>query len=825
MEEQLQEDIGSVSGLSSLENDAEDDFERLMVQNARDERRLNEALHGRVQAFRKARTHPRVGLTMDNLERNNARNDVNASNARVKFDSPPSSSGSIRSDPAIHAPPGWGRKSRTNRNWMRTITHEEEQQQTPLPADDQGLEPYGDNAHESNVPRCSVEDSPLSHKSSIHGTPRNDRSAEWDLTFELNEASIIASTPYVPRNTALDDIRQREIESLREQRVATARLDRIREGSPEQTRRPRTSSAQTENDTALPTTITEYPAHDATSPQKRLRTRTNSWQSIGKSQAVTGKENTPVAMYKSVESIATVDRADSAHASPQPLKRIPHRREDSQDLLRRLARVSNTPSPGRVAARPQSAPAQQPATPLQSTRSQPPPMVLETSTGDKEEPIIPENFLEPLDLAPQSQTQPDQQEPPAVTSSAPDPAPDPVTEDVDATPMPVEQSVLNPKTPVVTGAWVDTPGPRTARSVLNPQRVPSRSPRKRSPQKLRSPEKQEIQIGEAPPRAATLESIRPRVPSSALEALVQEAKASGHRRSDDYGDSTINSLEEMITTTTNLAGAEEEDTLQGLELPTGVPRTEAERQRQQEILHLHRMNDRLRAARTGIRDASRGMKRVEDQVEHVGGEAQGSSTALEARDCPCAVAGEHQFSLWRWSRSFFWQERLKTLRQASNSHWKLLGGLTGLGLFLLTVFTWWVSEEIAWYVQPAAMKDYANAVDSELYCHPLYAQSSRHPFSVNMDAPEFPFVLPTLIYRNFIRVWWLPVSSFLSWIVTAVWRIIFGFDDESAHMVNHSIRSGIQSTATSTGHWVVNSHSQVAEDLGWDLSMMNDERI
>jgi hypothetical protein len=37
--------------------------------------------------------------------------------------------------------------------------------------------------------------------------------------MDLNEALLIASTPYIPRNTALDDIRQREIESLKEQAV------------------------------------------------------------------------------------------------------------------------------------------------------------------------------------------------------------------------------------------------------------------------------------------------------------------------------------------------------------------------------------------------------------------------------------------------------------------------------------------------------------------------------------------------------------------------------------------------------------------------------
>ena len=65
-----------------------------------------------------------------------------------------------------------------------------------------------------------------------------------------------------------------------------------------------------------------------------------------------GKEDMPSAMYKSTESIAEVDREVVATAERIPPKRVPHRRHDSQDLLRRLARASNTPSPARPQATP-----------------------------------------------------------------------------------------------------------------------------------------------------------------------------------------------------------------------------------------------------------------------------------------------------------------------------------------------------------------------------------------------------------------------------------------------------------------------------------------
>jgi hypothetical protein len=707
-QEDLQDAASVVSGLSSLENDAEDEFDRQMIQNMRDERRLNQALGGRSQAFKKARIRPRVGLTLDNLERNNA---VAGASAHVQFESPPSSSGSTRSDPAIHAPATWGRKSRSNRNWMRTITHEESLQ-TPAPADDTINGHYDDG--DANVPRRSVEDSPLSHKSFNHGTPRKDRSQEWDLTFELNEASMIASTPYIPRNTALDDIRQREIESLKEQAVTTARLGRIREGSPEQTRR-RSSSTRTTETAANIAGSSEQATLSSPSPHKRSRTRTQSWQSIGKAQPVTGsgKEDSPVAMYKSAESLTTLEREVAVTTQKIPPKRIPNRREDSQDLLRRLARVSNTPSPKQhIPSRPQTAPPGPLNSSSQTMVTDTEPTQPESKEESREEAPVEDAVAEPA--ASRSEVQPEQtkskeESQEAVRQSEKVPETAAKAENVDATPMPKERPVLNPKTPVVTGAWVDTPGPRTILRPTSKERSPSRSPKKSSLRKNKLPEKkrtasaaeEEDALAEEVADTIIAEVTRPKLPRSALQALVEDAKSS----SADYGDSTINSLEDLITPSAESPEMDEGegDTLQGLQLPTGTPKNEAERQRNQELLHLHRMNDRLRAARTSIRDASRGMKRVEDQVEHVDDGEPGSSdkTKIVYTGCPCAVDGHVQnFSMWRWWKSFFWQDRLKTRRQTRNSWWKKLGGLTALSIFLMLFLTYWVTEEIAWYVSP-----------------------------------------------------------------------------------------------------------------------------
>jgi hypothetical protein len=693
MEDHIQEDVqdsGSVvSGLTSLEGD--DDFERLMIQNARDERRLNEALNGRAQPFRKARTHPRVGLTIGNLERNDAQNNhIPNANARVAIKSPPSSSGSTHSDPAIHAPASWGRKGRSNRDWMRNITRAEQPQQTPAPPNETISDQHDHNG--SNAPRHSVEDSPLSHKSFNQGTPRHDNSGSLDLTFDMNDASILASTPYIPRNTKLDDIREREIESLREQGVATARLDGIREKSPEEMRRPRSSAEKQVNTNS--TANTETQSQEQGSPVRRLRKRTNSWQSLSKSQPELGQENSPIAVYrKSAETVGVVERDVVATAERQPVRPFSNRRTDSQDLLRRLARVSNTPSPKATApARPQTASAMQPNSSSQTAvtdTSYIPPEGKEDIAKD-----IPaqEAFTKPASTS-GDQPQREQRHDTPHDGTTPDvPSSAPTTEDTDATPIPVERTALEPKTPHVMGGWVDTPGPRTAHKPIELPRPQSQLPKKGSPRKSRSPTKpvasteDQQPVAEAPaPESAQPSLPRTRLPSSALHALVREARANH-----DYGDDTIHSLEDLMTPLGD--NEAEEDTLQGLALPTSAPRNEAERERQAEVVHIHRLNQHLRATSTKIRDVSRGMRRVETRMEHIEVKETGEKVPVVVRHL------SPEFSPWTWFRSFFWDERLKAQREVKNAPLRMWGGVTLLGILLTVSFIWWTGETVAWYV-------------------------------------------------------------------------------------------------------------------------------
>lgn len=109
-----------------------------------------------------------------------------------------------------------------------------------------------------------------------------------------------------------------------------------------------------------------------------------------------------------------------------------------------------------------------------------------------------------------------------------------------------------------------------------------------------------------------------------------------------------------------------------------------------------------------------------------------------------------------------------------------------------------------------------------MYCQPMYAYSSPHPFSVNMKAPKFPFVIPTVIYRTFVQGWWVPISSFFSWIAATMWSLFFGF--EEAQAVNYSASQTIKAGSTMReSHWISDEAAKLMEEKGWDHSMFEDE--
>ncbi|KAJ4350161.1 uncharacterized protein N0V89_008782 [Didymosphaeria variabile] len=646
-----------------------------------------------------------------------------------------------------------GRKGRVKRNWMRDIATEEKLSSTAQEdtVDRLALDPEQTPPHNPDVPRQSVEDSPLSHKSSLHGTPASQRRRSIeDWSFDMNEASLIASTPYRPRNTVLDDIRNREIEALKEQGVATNRLDTIRGSPPEELRRPRSASTKStmgQLEGAAPEQTS--PVQDLT--ELHIQKRNKSWQAVGKAPAITGEgtEGSPIVVYKkNTETIGMVDSRLLADAAS--VRRPSHRRDVSRDLLRRLARASSTPSPGRPeVSRPQTAPTKQ----LDSSSQT---IATETSpSGPSSRGVL--GAVTSAERTTDEPTNPDEHprresEKPSGPRATQASSNESLRNIADATPKLAERSMLHPKTPVVTGAWVDTiigsPDISTVRKSTKSSQ-PSISPLKRSPRKQSL---QDLQAAlPAENQQLTPEVSKPDLPRSVLGALVEEARASGERRSTDYGESTINSLEELIAPIANAveSGEPDEDTLP-LDVLTKAPRTEAERRRQEELLHIQNMDRRLRSTRTSLRDTSRGIRRVEEQIERSGERTtivsdnnSGEKIIYREYKCPCAESGGHQFYLWKAIKLIFYDETLKPKRRG----W----GLTWLSIFLISFLTWFILENIC----------------CEIWGHHTYA-SSYKGYGVIWGAPEYPYVLPTMTYRALIKPWWRPLYTLFSWMWGAV---------------------------------------------------------
>lgn len=57
-------------------------------------------------------------------------------------------------------------------------------------------------------------------------------------------------------------------------------------------------------------------------------------------------------------------------------------------------------------------------------------------------------------------------------------------------------------------------------------------------------------------------------------------------------------------------------------------------------------------------------------------------------------------------------------------------------------------------------------LNSEMWCHYEYA-SSYKGYGVTWNAPKYPYVIPTVLYRNFIKPWWRPLSVFAVFISEA----------------------------------------------------------
>lgn len=188
--------------------------------------------------------------------------------------------------------------------------------------------------------------------------------------------------------------------------------------------------------------------------------------------------------------------------------------------------------------------------------------------------------------------------------------------------------------------------------------------------------------------------IIPTLPHSAAEELLEDPTANG------LGDSTIHSLQDLLDAhpDVDFSTVLDDETLAlatNVDLPLD---RQSEDEHQEELVAFQRMSDRLNAARTGLRDASRDLARVEYLSEAETEEERKTvrkkrQTQNDPDTCTCTCSKHRQDitlgklvrQAWRnWLNSFYTWPRGGRLR------------FTWLGILTLLFFMWWASELTLW---------------------------------------------------------------------------------------------------------------------------------
>jgi hypothetical protein len=650
--------------------------------------------------------------------------------------------------------------------------------------------------------------------SAQHQNMSTQKSHIWDPELDFTAQSVQESTsPQLKvRNTKLDEIRAREIEALSKRAVATARLEEIKErnstgrsASPEATTlmmrsaierrkseeadrwvRQRFRSASDTEDSSRLEALPKIAANTVLPEERGIQdsevkvldeAQLPEKGSIQDSETKVPDEAQPLATTVGKEILPEVGGSsekesdgkvqsylqDYAHektileeegeaipgtpitifrgsaAKEKKPSQLGHSRDDSWENLRKLSRLASaTPSPAvnKLAEIPSDESLKQlnrlsVDVKRLSGASTPP-----KSDIDPEERIVSEVSLFELQ----------DDKPERNSLRTPSPAGD---DGVDETPRPKPDPVTLP-TPVVTGAYIDTPAPRGRQpKISRPSSPPlatgdtlhdevsrlclkdfmrgssshSSTSRKDAGIVQSGTEHGASRLSSSSttqlPRRNPSQRSRPPLINSAHPASAEEDLRAIQQEADD---STLDDFDGLI-----LAEAEDLDPnsttimepLIDLEKDEkGQPLSAEERERRQEMLAIERMNKTIKSGLVSIRDAKRGIERLEDQV---------SSTPEPLKhnhdQYSCVNCVSHS------SKSSYYYLSLPVPRLWTRDTTKWTGvQFTWIGLLLVLFTTWFFLE----------------TVTCDVICHPQYAATNDW----RIDDPFWGWALPTLLDRR-----------------------------------------------------------------------------
>ena len=521
-------------------------------------------------AFSKARLPGRIGLTMENLSRRNG--------SIESLGSPfvGSSVSSRGSDPSSNIPREWGRKAKPHKDWMSRISgksgrytgdvSKRREGNTTIP-EDGDVEPLDEWINTSQeVSNFHHNDHGVSSPESTPTTSMQNKSLErvtnWDINndeFTGRSLQVSDSPPIRIRPHALDRDVDREIDSVAKKAVTTNRLDQLRERTPDDRLKKRLHTRSAEN-------LSHHGAEKAhQTPQHRRSSlkfqvgedlRGKSEQN-GSSIAALGDEgdpipDSPVVVYPGTPNASNQEgreeggRAGNGRSSSRGPSQAQH---DSRDLLRQLARVTS------------ESPSAKGEEPLGNSGE------VDRTTRVHSDENPPKVEQQPITM---TQTTKNEEKDAGEIGDTKKPDVDRVKHE---TPQPF-RSRLDAKTPLVTGAWIDTPLPTGGRGPPLP-----------TPVNLDDDKDIAMSLGGESRKLAATDLIRslnthissrrpkeegqgssentgPPVPKSALQSIISAAKSpsrSSRKKKSNLlsadsdedptlllGESTIQSLEDML---------------------------------------------------------------------------------------------------------------------------------------------------------------------------------------------------------------------------------------------------------------------------------------
>lgn len=663
----------NLSGVSSvLDNATEtDEFGNRLREFARtrkqdhDEQRMHDATTTTVQAFKRARPRPRVASILNRDPPPAAQDGLDSSNdvaPAFQFAEP------------HNIPAAWGKRGRQRNDYLRRLS-EHQSQHTDS----------GDSTQELSTeisPRVSLQDSASPDAAARQGPTRaTDRTAapptygqttpsKLPRLFGNNQPRAITkpqdiddSDIVVVESPAASASSRRQANSTRQHETGAAAAHQT--GT--------LKSDEPSKRSPLPRRSVPPAGHADLNIDHALDTRAHV---ISHTKTNTKYESpSPIKLAKSAETVAINNR--DVRAGGETLSSRPDLpRQDSRDILRQLARSGVTPPPSSEDKRPSS------------TRSR------FGFMKKKSKDTV-------LHMARSTDLEKDVE--PVAADSLPGPKPDTpggnVVEDLSLLPDVSDESILPP----VDGLHKRLALERHVDALPSAEEFASDIPMTKSVQTGSDRVGAALSLLAAKVlhddehKAVSRESQKARGTSSvearhtgALHITSTEAETFGPN---EQSSTMIEESEEVDIDTEMLQPEQEfqlsaeldEDTMQLISNVTR-PLSDAEQERRQEQAALNRMKARLKEARSGLRDVNRGMKRVEMQVE-LADEGQHERQAI-CQHCGSAsqlTASSIVKILWRGFRSLFYT-------------WPAGGRLrlTWLGITLLTIITWCITEETLW---------------------------------------------------------------------------------------------------------------------------------